>query len=495
MKKNLFLFASAALALTVATSCSNSDDVYNPDAVNQAKLAEYNQKFIAEFGTPAADQDWGFGSTSTKTRGVNAKGNEWYDTYEVDPAVTSEEIAGVYAFVNKDAGEVKTVDAISFSNYFVSQVYKGSKDVATETYSYMKDRNGSVKNEKVVGSSLMNLLAVKENADQSLGNYTHIYDFNGGNNTDYDGKMLLENSGTFDFSYYCSLGSYTSNRYIIVSGTDIFGATSQYASYYYVCFDFETNHPTKTFIGFQEGGGAFEINGYYTDEDALQKAIDNGEIANADEYKSTAKGAKLLGWANDNSTDMVAANNYYTDWIVRISPATKKGTTPTPTPEVTTSVRVFAEDLGTIGDWDFNDVVFDITSDNKVILQAAGGTLPLYLEWNKERKEVHEQFKVPTTTMVNTHASSNGEDGKTPVELWSNFNEDASAIKIYVVENGEEREIEARIGQPAAKFAVRKAIDWQVEGHNIIEKYKGFADYVQKKTEGWYLTEKDLNKK
>lgn len=478
MKKNLLILASAAFALTVVTSCSNNEDVYDPDAANNAKLAEYNIKFVEEFGAPASDQDWGFGTT-TKTRSVNANGNEWWNTYGVDPAVTSEEIKGVYDFVNKDAGSVSTVNAISFTNYFVSQVYKGSADVETETYSYMKDRNGLEKSDKVVGSNLMDYLAVKESASQSLGSYTHIYDFNGGISTDYDGKMLLENSGTLDFSYNCSLGSYTSNKYIIVSGAEIFGTDSKYASYYYVCFDFETAHPTKTYIGYKtEDGGAFEIDGYYTDEAALQTAIDNGEIAYTDNYKSTAKGAKLLGWGNDSSTDMVAANNYYTDWIVRISPATKKAS------EVTTT-RVFAEDLGTIGDFDFNDVVFDVTSDGQVILRAAGGTLPLYLTIDGTRYEVHEQFGVSTETMVNTGIG----ETKDPVVLVTGYKGSAAEITISVVDETGEHEIKAITGQPAAKFAVKKAIDWSDETVNIKVKYPNFSKYVTDTSyeEKWYL--------
>ena len=62
-----------------------------------------------------------------------------------------------------------------------------------------------------------------------------------------------------------------------------------------------------------------------------------------------------------------------------------------------------AEDL-TIsgGDFDFNDVVFDAVTVNGatvVTLQAAGGTMPLYIEDN----EVHELFGVSQSTMVNTY--------------------------------------------------------------------------------------------
>lgn len=218
----------------------------------------------------------------------------------------------------------------------------------------------------------------------------------------------------------------------------------------------------------------------FTSDDDLRTISDKFVIVEIDgsyyvgfDYVSIDK--KVTNEAEYKNVD---ADGYYSDWIVKVTPAKKQ-----------VWARVFAEDLGTIGDWDFNDVVFDVTKDNKVVLQAAGGTLPLYLVWKDEKKEVHEAFGVPTTTMVNTHASSNGVDGKTPVTLWSNFYEDASAIKIYVVENGEEREITAITGQPAAKFAVKEAIDWQVEGVKITGKYPNFSKYVKDTSYEaiWYL--------
>lgn len=44
--------------------------------------------------------------------------------------------------------------------------------------------------------------------------------------------------------------------------------------------------------------------------------------------------------------------------------------------------RFFCEDLEKIGDFDFNDIVFDLVkngSNAQVIIQAVGGTLPIYL--------------------------------------------------------------------------------------------------------------------
>ena len=60
MKKYLMIgFAAVAFA-----SCSNHDfETYSPE---QIVKAEYDAKFIAEFGQPGANQDWGFGTASTR---------------------------------------------------------------------------------------------------------------------------------------------------------------------------------------------------------------------------------------------------------------------------------------------------------------------------------------------------------------------------------------------------------------------------------------------
>lgn len=59
------------------------------------------------------------------------------------------------------------------------------------------------------------------------------------------------------------------------------------------------------------------------------------------------------------------------EWILKLSPAQYPGVQ-----------RVIAEDLGTTGDFDFNDVVFDVSSGNNrtiITVRAAGGMLPLYV--------------------------------------------------------------------------------------------------------------------
>jgi len=78
-------------------------------------------------------------------------------------------------------------------------------------------------------------------------------------------------------------------------------------------------------------------------------------------------------------------DGYYSNWIVKITPAHDSNEPNTP------RRRVFCEDLGNTYDFDFNDVVFDVyyqsyydangrlNIDAVVTVQASGGTLPLYI--------------------------------------------------------------------------------------------------------------------
>ena len=100
-----------------------------------------------------------------------------------------------------------------------------------------------------------------------------------------------------------------------------------------------------------------------------------------------------------NPNEQVKRDLIYNDWIVKIVPG-KGYSKPNP------NIRIIAEDLSAKegSDFDFNDVVFDVTftSDNTadITLIAAGGTLPLTVAG----QEVHSKFGVNTDVMVNTGA-------------------------------------------------------------------------------------------
>lgn len=72
----------AAAAMCAAfTSCSHDFDSMSQEELNNLEAEQivnnYNQAFIKTFGQPAANQDWGFGTTRAYTRTINSGWDGW----------------------------------------------------------------------------------------------------------------------------------------------------------------------------------------------------------------------------------------------------------------------------------------------------------------------------------------------------------------------------------------------------------------------------------
>ena len=156
MKKYLMIgFAALAFA-----GCANHD--FEPMTQQEIVKAEYDAKFVADFGQPASNHTWGFGSTTRAfTRGVFANGNEWAANdkegcmYRVPPKLNADQTAVVikYFQTHKDLG----YENPKWTNYFIQQVYKGG-DAPLAGYSpeQYEAANGT---DNIVGSDKMNHLA------------------------------------------------------------------------------------------------------------------------------------------------------------------------------------------------------------------------------------------------------------------------------------------------------------------------------------------------
>ncbi len=171
---------------------------------------------------------------------------------------------------------------------------------------------------------------------------------------------------------------------------------------------------------------------------------------------------------------IIELDGKYTDWIVKISPATYKN-----------AQRIIAEDLGAIGDFDFNDVVFDVakTKDNNTLitLQAAGGTLPLYIKVGDVQKEVHELFGVSENTMVNTGAGA----AKAPVMFRVPGQYEAKDVAILVQDAAAIYNLKAECGKAPQKICVPVAYEWTNERQSIETKYPKFISWVGNTTIDW----------
>lgn len=523
MKKYLMIgFAAVAFA-----SCSNHDI----ETMSQEQIikAQYEANFVAQFGQPASNQDWGFGSsTRAFTRTYNVEGNLWHDpayyNLEYDAPVTTAEKNLVFNYVN-NKNNVRTVDQISFKQYWVAQIWNGKNDanadgVKAPTSTSYPDQNGA--KTTTVGGEHMDKLDILEKADT----WTHCNNFNAADNDNWiepekggvEGRTLMWDSGTLSFRCINSDGSHMSEKYIIVPGENI---DASLKGFYYVCFDFEKGYTAEEQAnersygtcevwksqatqqdpdaGYWQGGENWDLPGFYKD-------------ANSEDLKSTLE--TLKGTKVQNITfkgylygqQHYAGDDNYTDWIVRISPAKVKGFNYTG--------RIMAEDLsaqydptGKTSDWDFNDVVFDwAIKDGKAYIKllAAGGTLPIRIGGTRNDNSSEPAGSVEIHDNVNGlggYMKNCGVGNEVPAkELVLDDHEytDAQSILITVYKGGSWVEIEANQGEPAAKFNCPVNTDWCDEYVNINRVYENFSAWVANPgVNPWakknpLLTDKDL---
>jgi hypothetical protein len=155
--------------------------------------------------------------------------------------------------------------------------------------------------------------------------------------------------------------------------------------------------------------------------------------------------------------------------------------------------RVIAEDLSAsdAGDFDFNDVVFDVVKaeGGKTTLKliCAGGTLPLRVRGSDESegREVHEVFGQTTPDaqgkyqMFNTGAGPTVDPATFTVDGTYITPADIKKIIIEVYKNNSWMELKATTGEAACKILVDDTFKPVTERRSIANEYKLFTNYVQ----------------
>lgn len=175
----------------------------------------------------------------------------------------------------------------------------------------------------------------------------------------------------------------------------------------------------------------------------------------------------------------ISPDNFYNDWIVRVTPGLYKN-----------SQRIIAEDFGEIGDFDFNDVVFDVRFEwNAAIItvRAAGGRLPLTIGG----VEVHNALGVQPGVMVNTRGQNTVERPvaifRVPFVNGYNYDYNANNIPVVVNNDGTEMLLTTEPGKAPAKICVSQAYRWAIERISIKTAYPDFSGYVANPSRSnWY---------
>ncbi len=208
----------------------------------------------------------------------------------------------------------------------------------------------------------------------------------------------------------------------------------------------------------------------------------------------------------------IACDGYYSNWIIKISPACYSEEAPA-------AKRVMCEDLGNTLDFDFNDVVFDVSFQQKggkteaiINLLAAGGTMPIYVgkdpnDSNNSVFEAHKMLGSVSSTPVNVGPRGKSHAIATYRFEVSESSPNAGNIGIWVKNGNEIKQIGGLRGNLSnykkdetnnapQRFATNTNVQWMDECEFIEDGYPSFPDWVQNETENeeWYLNIGDKSK-
>jgi len=461
MKKYL-MTGMAALAMCAAfTSCSKDKEFELITPEKQSEL-NYENAFKSKYGEIDPSHSWGFDEfkyKGTGTRGSQPNRNEWgkagttYADVVIPADVTTKEAAYVMNwFATHTKADGTTLD---LNDYFVQQVGYGGHEYSYSATYYETKENGEWKTRTDVGKVAANnhMDYIYANMDGSGNNWDHFYNFN---NNSGDIMLMWGSETKYGFGFNESYGTDKTHVYenyllaeITVPGNCFDDGVARTG--YYVGFDYETlKMETASY-------------GWVTDENG-------GHPEESFDYEYIH----------------IAPNGVYDDRVVKIVPAKKQEEFPA------ADVRVLAEDLELNetfngqkyeGDFDFNDAVFDVIYNYNgttwIIVQAAGGTYPLYVDGN----EVHAALgSSSTNVMIHTDGSKGPSK---PINLGKLYT-DANDITVTVDLPTGTRTLEAGVGKAPHKLAVSPTFDWMSERVSIEELHPNFSNWVKHSDARWY---------
>ena len=451
MKKYLMTGVAALAFAATFTSCSKAGDLYDEGAVNQQKeqalIDSYEKAFEAAFGPVGSNVAWGFSSKAGSRAGAGEivkpdmttfpghtterehQGNyRTPDGYaDIVAPVTTKEAAWVMDWFSKNPG--LSEQGVDFHNFFVQNVGNNGHTKAGYFHSTEGGKPETVEAKTYEGIQMDQLL-LGPVADAN--NMIHGLDFNATNGFNEWNLFYVKGGSALQFAYYASRSSEWQYKFKCVKLT----VPAE-------CF--EDNQPhTGWYVGFS----------YYALHQETQE-------------KWHEIGIDRLQYADD--------------WVLKIVPG--EGELP---------YRVIAEDLTAAqsGDFDFNDVVFDVVGNDgantTLKLMACGGTLPLKIgSTNGEGGvEVHSLFgqNEPNANgkydMFNTGAGKTHEPVEFTVSGVYDTPEKLNNLRIEVEKEDRWVLLTATRGKAACKVLVDSSFPIVPERHGIASENENFTKYV-----------------
>lgn len=463
-KTSIYYFSLAAIAIGSFASCQDYDAGFSEDEIY---ANDYKSAFEEAFGEIDPNQNWGFepmpigGVDYGGTRTVNVNSNEWETIFHYKvPGPRGGEADGNTLPWGWAAGDV--------TNYERAYVYWWFS-----THPWPKTL--------VVNWNSFFIENVWGQPEHSGSNVESSADFRG-EELGMDYLSILKATGTKK-SPSPSDGTYI-NSYAIAQN-----------------YKFDNDATNYEHISdFNTGGGAHEQVMYIYDVSTMDFSF---QASQQDEQKThnnwtiqQINGNYYLAFdywhaKNSEASHFVEADGFYNDWILKLSNGEHQ--------EDYYTRRIMCEDLGNTFDWDWNDVVFDVTTYTlggkyyaMITLQAAGGTLPIYV--GDENHEAHAMFGVSTDTPVNVNAPGNQ---KRPAVVYSiELTNDqlvdingkkycrAENIPVYVPSRSNPAilvTLDAEQGKAPQKFACSSSTYWMQELTHIDKGHK-FTKWVEQRS-------------
>jgi|GEM_PF-7100788 len=447
MKK--YLLGLGVIALM--TACSDKSDVYSEDNVIDYKHETFQTQFNAQFGTPAADQDWGFKKVSVD------------DLTEFHAAI----VANQKALLAADDAEREAQAVEAATGARPNTMRKAAMSLYKEFYEdyiYLPDTVTTAESE-----AIYNLV--------NSGSFP---------------KVSLTWTEYVAQTAYCGLTSTQYNNYRVCFGDeDSSTSGNQIQMGYLMKSDYVTyiyNGDCDNFMVIKKTSSYSKATGVVTKIDTIST-----------DYVITELDNKYYLCLN-------CGYNGYTDLIMRVEPIYWKKASRI----VAEDLGVGASDFD-YNDIVFDGYVYkecfedslDLTYYLTLTIRAAGGTLPLYIGVLDWEAEVHGLFGKPTTTMINTN---NGTASCPPVVYTRELTEaeyeslltaernpgksdtlDMSKLPITVFYNdGTSATLKYNVGVAAEKIAVPYNFQWCDEREPIYTKYPKFTEWVKDKSVVWY---------
>ena len=429
MRKQLMTGVAAAAICLGLASCSRYD--FTPISEGEQAYVNYENAFIEKFGEPAPDQTWGFGSADANGGGV-AQG-------AITRAANTESNRW---FVENQLNYKKPADITQAEINYVMKWFATHTKADGQT---LDINNYFIQQIGYSGDSYR--VTDKNGASHSIESKNHM---------DYIFANLDANGSSTDHV----------NNFNANSGSIMLMENSE----------------TKYGFGFQDSWGSDDK---FVTQNYLMAEIDVPGVG-----KGWYVGLDYQTKKSDAGIDL-KPDGKYDDRVMKIVPAVKN--------PLKCDIRIIAEDLSASegSDFDFNDVVFDVKygypEENKttIILQAAGGKLPLCIGVLDDKHEVHNLFGVSLNTMVNTEDWTAHKDPVTFTIDVQYGSGNINNLPIWVQKGSDWVLLTAHKGKAASKIAVSTDYKWVKELKDISNAYKNFDTYVTNCTPEWWKDNKD----